>query len=155
MPGFVGKQRIPVSLTEFNKDTGREETNVIYIKDKMGYGSRNRVRGSAARNITQGADGSVDVDVNFGQANVALLEENILAWEGPQFEDERHRSIPVTRKWIEELDPEWALVDMTLEAINERNKSQKAMEEEVPNSGTTGSTSPEADPSQLVLMTST
>lgn len=165
MPGFVGKQRVPVTLTELNPETGQLETNTIYIKDKMGFGARNRVSGSVARSVSENASGGVDVDVNFGQGNVALMQENILDWEGPQFVNERGKRIPVTKQAIEDLDPEWELVDMTLKAISARNLVKKPTEddprtqaeleqEQVKNSEAAGAESYAAATSPLGALTS-
>ena len=157
MSGFVSKGREAVTLAAVNPETGEMETNTIWIRSKMGWGGRQRVKGVIFDNVRQDLDGKVEADVNFGRASVQLLKENILDWSGPAFMNERGKKVPVSSGAIDDLDPEWELVDMVLERINELNRAKSDDEEaqEIKNLPTGGSLPTTEDtPDQLEPMTS-
>ena len=96
--------------------------NVMYIKPKMDVKTRGRVTDAlAALSSLGGEGGDPEVSLNLGSQNCALLVNNVVAWEGPEFVDEKGVKIPCTREWIERLDPDAPLVGLVLAEINRRN----------------------------------
>lgn len=119
---FVSKEPVAVSV---------DDKNIIYIRPKMGYGIEQKVIGEATK-FTQAAksqNGSKapaqTVEVNIGAYNMALLTNNILRWEGPEFS-----GIPCTDENKAMLDDSDPLVEMVLKEITERNRGKKEIEEE-------------------------
>lgn len=97
---FVTQEKVAVTL----------DGNTIYIRNKMDYGTRSRVLNAAA---------SLDGDkskVSIGAYQLALLQENITGWDGPDF-----AGVPYSREAVEQLDPNEPLVEKVLEQINIRN----------------------------------
>lgn len=97
--------------------------DVIYIKPKMGFGSLERVKGALTRSVIQAEEGgALAAEFDLGRANIALLVENIVGWEGPAFADaSTGKSVPVNPVNIEQLDSDNPLVNLALAEINKRN----------------------------------
>lgn len=117
---FVADNRVPVT---------DERGNTVYIRAKMDFGTRNKVIGAVARVHPNGEGAETEMDL--GAYNTALLTQNILAWEGPDF-----NGVPCTAANIARLDPDEPLVDQVLAEINTRNT--KAANEPSPKSSTNG-----------------
>lgn len=119
---FVSKEPVPVSV---------DGSNTIYIRPKMGYGIEQKVIGEATKftQATKSQNGSKapaqTVEVNIGAYNMALLTNNIMRWEGPEF-----NGIPCTAENIALLDDSDPLVEMVLKEIAERNRGKKEQEAE-------------------------
>lgn len=112
MPGaFVAKERVAVTI---------DGKNVIYIRPKMGTALYERLKGSMAKSVFQNGHGT-EVELDIGRANTMLLTENILDWEGPDFEEDG-RKIPCNQVTIGELDPDYPLLERALKEINDRNR---------------------------------
>jgi hypothetical protein len=103
------------------------QTDVIYVRRKMDYGTRQRVVGAAAKVIEQEgqtkrgkrdkkAKRKTETEVNVGAYQMALLQENILEWRGPQF-----AGIALVRRNIEQLDPDDPIMKAVLKYISEAN----------------------------------
>ena len=124
-------ERVPVS-----DDAG----NVMYIKPKMDVKTKGRVTDALAAISSLGESGEdPEVALNLGSQNCVLLVNNVVAWEGPAFADDKGARIPCTREWIERLDPDEPLVGLVLAEINRRNVRPTSPD---PNSPTaSGSTS--------------
>jgi hypothetical protein len=130
-------ERVPVS-----DDAG----NVMYIKPKMDVKTRGRVTDSLAAISSLGAAGEdPEVALNLGSQNCVLLINNVVAWEGPEFVDEKGVRIPCTREWIERLDPDAPLVNKVLAEINARNVRPVSPDPNAPTAS--GSTSAGEPPS--------
>lgn len=114
-----------------------ERGNTVWIKAKMDVATKHKVEDAVA---AIGDDmGTEAVQIHIGSYNTALLIHNIVAWEGPDFMDEREKPVPCTPANIRRLDPDEPLVDMVLREINRRNARSQAPD---PNSLTDdGSTS--------------
>lgn len=104
---FVDKTKVPVTIND---------EDVIYILPKMPFGVRQRVMGELARIDSDGTQRGTDFHINLGAYNIALMQHNIVGWEGPSFE-----GVPCTRENIEQLDPDEPLVDKVLQEIGRRN----------------------------------
>lgn len=127
---FVSKEPVPVTV---------DGVNTIYIRPKMGYGIEQKVIGEATK-FTQAAKSrngakpaSPTVEVNIGAYNLALLTNNIMKWEGPEF-----GPTPCTPENIALLDDSDPLVEMVLKEISDRNKSAKEEEPEHEEEGAPG-----------------
>ena len=111
------------------------ETDVVYIKPKMDFGTRQRVIGAGARFEQQGktkgrqADPSLSFDV--GAYQIALLVHNIKRWEGPSF-----KGVPCSPENIEQIDADDPLAKRVLEEIALRNPSAPTPEGDDPNAPT-------------------
>lgn len=108
---------------------GRVEQDVIWIRPAMDYGTRQRVVGSATKvkqSLTQGnrrqrraaraQKQSVDAEFDVGAYQIALLVQNVLAWDGPSFV-----GVACTPANIERINPNEPLVKLVLVEIGERN----------------------------------
>jgi hypothetical protein len=97
----------------------------VWIRRKMDLGAVSTV---------QGATG--------GDQLVSLYVANILAWEGPDFRDERGKPLPCTPETIRTIDPNDPFWERVAERIAELNPREDAS---VPLADTTaGSTTPAA-----------
>jgi len=112
-------------------EQGRVAIDVIYIRPKMDYGTRQRVVGAAAK-LTQSPapqgnrrqrraqraqkKQEQNVDFDVGAYQIALLVQNVLGWDGPSF-----AGVACTPANIERLDSDNPLVQMVLKEIAERN----------------------------------
>jgi len=102
--------RVPVSRGD----------NTIYIRAKMDLGTRAAVQDEIR---ASGITTEQEVEMHgIGSYRLALLRHNIVAWEGPAFQDAQGRHIPVSRQNISLLDPNDPLVEAVSEEIGERNK---------------------------------
>lgn len=107
---FVSDERVPVTL---------DGQNIIYIRAKMDVGTKGRVQdGLIAAGF--GNNGATSIGLKVGSYNTVLLENNIVAWEGPLFEQSGQK-IPCTPYNIRRLDPDAPLIDAVLEEISRRN----------------------------------
>jgi hypothetical protein len=110
---FVDKKPVPITV---------DGVNTIYIRARMGYGIEQKVIGEATKFSQEaGKQKQQSVEVNIGAYNMALLTNNILRWEGPEF-----GGIPCTLENIALLNDEDPLVEKVLAEIAERNRSKKA-----------------------------
>lgn len=109
MSMFVKRESVAVFLPE-------DPENIIFIRAKMDVGTQGRVNDAAAKMVVK--NGSMSTDMNFllGAYNVAVLTENIVAWQGPAFE-----GVPCTPETIVTLDPTEPLIDRVLMEIGVRN----------------------------------
>lgn len=114
------------------------DMDVVFIRTKMDYGTRQRVLGSAAK-LVQGKAGNRkqrraaaaakkrgeanDVQFDIGAYQIALLVHNILAWQGPAFVGHL-----CSQASIETLNPEEPLVQKVLQEISDRNTDPSAAE---------------------------
>lgn len=112
------------------------DMDVVFIRPKMDYGTRQRVLGSAAK-LIQGKAGNRkqrraaaaakkrsdanDVQFDIGAYQIALLAHNILAWQGPAFAG--HACVAAS---IETLNPDEPLVQRVLQEISDRNTDPNA-----------------------------
>lgn len=103
MPMFVDPQAT-VAVTD--------GANTVHIKAKMDARTRALVKSS----ITARGGGQDFELRNLGGYELALLEHNIVRWEGPEFE-----GVPCTAAHIGRLDPDQPLVAEVLERIGELN----------------------------------
>lgn len=97
------KARVPVFLEE-------DSENIIYVKAKMDLATKTAAEVALLR-------------INTGSARLAraaeqlaLLQVNIVDWEGPAFEGR-----PATVPNINQLDPDWPLVAKVLDEIGRLN----------------------------------
>ncbi len=120
--------RVRVALDE-------DPENVITIRGRMDIGTRNKVQGAS---VKLGDDGKT-VELDVGAGTMALLEFNLLAWEGPKFTLPTGKLAPLTPQYIRALDPSDPLVEKVLAELNERNKDAKSPDPKSPD--TSGSTS--------------
>ena len=120
MPMFVNPQaKEPITL----------DGNTIYIKTKMDAQTTAAVQDSFAGIRGRGAeaeDGMMAGVRGMGSYRLALLEHNIVGWEGPDFMDERGKPIPCTRGNIRRLDMTEPLIELVAEAIGERNAPKES-----------------------------
>jgi hypothetical protein len=112
MSFFVEGKPVPVYLED-------DPQNIIYIKPKMGYGSKKRVE-SALVYVSD-----VESHYDLGKYNMVLLRENIISWEGPLFVDEQRRPLKYKPDLLENVEPDHPLLDKVLEEINTRNKRKE------------------------------
>jgi hypothetical protein len=129
MSRFVKAERIPVT----------DGTDTIYIRGKMDYGTTQRVRGSIF--ALAGDLDNPTGKLNLGEANIALLVHNIVAWEGPGFTDDATgKPIPVTPQNIETLPADDPLIDAVLAKIAELNPRRATDPKDSTSTGVSGST---------------
>lgn len=128
-----------VAINEFGpideKDI-TDEMNVIFIRPKMDFGTSQKVIGAAAKMIDQGKlknpsarnmrrqqkRGKADFQPSFdlGAYNVALMVNNILGWQGPEF-----ISVYCNEENISALNQSQPLVSRVLKEINDRNVTKQ------------------------------
>lgn len=106
MPKFVHEDRVAVSL--------ENDPHIIWIRAKMDFGTRQKIY-SAMAQITAGLGDQPQVGFDMGAYQMALLQHNILAWEGPDF-----KGVPCTPENIGHLDPDDPLVQKTADEIAAR-----------------------------------
>lgn len=104
-----GKVAITAAGVTDEKDI-TTETDVIYIRPKMDYGTRQRVIGAATKVTAQKAKSSrrkatQDVTVDVGDYQIALLVHNVLGWAGPSFQ-----GVACVAQNIEKLDSDFPIV---------------------------------------------
>jgi len=94
-------------------------TNTVHIKAKMDARTHALVKGAFSARLG-GESGKIDLG-NLGGYELALLEHNIVRWEGPDFE-----GVPVTPVHIGRLDLDEPLIQEVLERIGELNPRQES-----------------------------
>jgi hypothetical protein len=90
-----------------------EHGNTIYIRMKMDVATEGQFKDALVR-ITGGRKALKSFMV--GKAQTALLQLNIVAWEGPRF-----TGVPCNHTMIGRLDPHEPLVAKVLQEIDRRN----------------------------------
>lgn len=117
-----------------------DQVNVIFLRPKMDFGTRNKVVGEAAkivqrktsvgnraqRRAARGKDRREKNEVEFdvGAYQTALLVHNVLGWAGPAF-----KGFACTPENIAALDPDEALVKLAIDEITNRNAGEDADED--------------------------
>jgi hypothetical protein len=90
-----------------------DQGNIIYIRSKMDVATEGQFRDALVK-ISGGRKALKSFQV--GRAQTALLQLNIVAWEGPRF-----AGVPCNHTMIGRLDPHEPLVVKVLEEIDTRN----------------------------------
>ena len=103
--------------------------DVVFIRPKMDFGTRNKVVGAAAKLAQQAqqakggrradrrkAKDRAGMEFDVGAYQTALLVHNILGWAGPSF-----RGFACTPENISAIDPDEPIVTAVLDAIADRN----------------------------------
>lgn len=101
---FVSQK--PVAITE--------GANTISIRPKMDFGTKNACMDALA--VINPEAGRNDVAMHLGAYQLALLQQNIVSWSGPDF-----AGVKCTPANIATLDPDEPLVVKVLEEIVRRN----------------------------------
>lgn len=97
-----------------------DKGNVITIRAKMNMQVKALVQDAAYKATFDGRAPTATI----GAYRVALLEHNILGWNGPDFTDpETGKVYPCTAESIHQLDDDEPLIAKVLEEIGKRNKS--------------------------------
>jgi hypothetical protein len=104
MEMFVSDDTVPVTI---------DGKDIVYVRALMDVATRNRVSGLASKVRPGHID---EQEVDMGLRKTALLENNILKWEGPSFD-----GVPCVPHNIRRLHPKQPIVDLVLEKINELN----------------------------------
>lgn len=105
----------------------QEEINSIWIPIKMGIHRKKVVqdalmtmsatpKAAGDDDTTAGDEAGATVGMSFGRYTMALLEHNILKWQGPAF-----TGMAVTRANIHRLDDDAPLVKAVIAEIGKRN----------------------------------
>lgn len=126
MAMFVGGGRVAITATGVTDEKDlTPETDVMFVRRKMDFGTRQRVVGEAVK-ITESSKGAKrgrgkkkrgdQAELNVGAYQIALLRYNLLEWRGPSFV-----GVALTPTNIEQLDPEEPLVKEALDYIAEAN----------------------------------
>jgi hypothetical protein len=117
--------------------------NTVWIKALMDASTKALVTDAiGAKGVTQGGKDQDPELKNLGSHKLALLEHNVLAWEGPAFEDKKHRPLPCNRFNIRKWNPRHPLYKAVAEKIGELNADPDEEGDEDPNAlGASGSTS--------------
>ena len=89
--------------------------DVIWIRNRMSVAVQQAVQSEATSVKTSGGR-SPDLEIDVGLYQLALLRQNILAWQGPSF-----NGVVCTPETIGELDASEPLVQRVLQEINDRN----------------------------------
>ena len=115
MGALTSRDRVAVTI---------DGQNIIYILPKMGLGAKTRVEHSRYK-VVQSGDGSpVEAELSLAAAQIMLMQENIVDWDGPDFVVDGAK-LPCTRQNIEEyLDPDDPLVEKAGDEIAKRNAVQ-------------------------------
>ena len=89
--------------------------DIIWIRNRMSVAVQQAVQSEATS--MKGASGrAMEVDIDVGLYQLALLRQNILAWQGPSF-----NGVVCTPETIGELDATEPLVQRVLQEISDRN----------------------------------
>ena len=114
---FAPTDPVPVTEAgEINPASVTPDMDVIYIRPRMDFGTKNRVQ---ARALAVAAADPRAGRVDVGSYQIALATENIVGWQGPGFEGK-----PCNAKMIAALDPDDTLLKAALQAIGERNRER-------------------------------
>ena len=89
--------------------------DIIWIRNRMSVAVQQAVQSEATSVKTSGGR-SPDLEIDVGLYQLALLRQNILAWQGPSF-----NGVVCTPETIGELDASEPLVQRVLQEINDRN----------------------------------
>lgn len=127
----TAEDRVPIAESgEIDPSQITDDMDVIWIYPVMSYGVQQRVIGRATqvtaakqkgkRKGRKAAD-NVDMAMDFGVYQIALLEMNVLAWEGPSFRDKAGEAIPCTPDRVRALNTRMPLVAKVIAEIGERN----------------------------------
>ena len=95
------------------------DMDVIWIRSRMSIAVQQAVQSEATSVSTSrvnGKTGTPDVEIDVGVYQIALLRQNILAWQGPSFV-----GVPCTAENVGDLDPQEPLVERVLQEISDRN----------------------------------
>jgi hypothetical protein len=117
---FVSKEPVPVCVAP--PETPEAERDIIYIRPKMDYGTKQRVQYAIMHAYAgMGVEGLRNAPLDIAAANIALLVHNVLRWSGPAFD-----GVPCDAEHIEGLDDDEPLVQAVLAEINARNAQPSA-----------------------------
>ena len=89
--------------------------DVIWIRNRMSVAVQQAVQ-SEATSMKGSGGRAMEVDIDVGLYQLALLRQNILAWQGPSF-----NGVVCTPETIGELDATEPLVQRVLQEISDRN----------------------------------
>jgi hypothetical protein len=89
--------------------------DVIWIRNRMSVAVQQAVQ-SEATSMKGSGGRAMEVDIDVGMYQLALLRQNILAWQGPSF-----NGVVCTPETIGELDASEPLVQRVLQEISDRN----------------------------------
>jgi hypothetical protein len=89
--------------------------DVIWIRNRMSVAVQQGVQ-SEATSMKGSGGRAMEVDIDVGMYQLALLRQNILAWQGPSF-----NGVVCTPETIGELDASEPLVQRVLQEISDRN----------------------------------
>lgn len=163
MPGmFIDEtDRVPITVDgEVDPSELTPQTDAIWIYPVMPAGIEQKVISRAsqiksARNGERPQRGKqrgrrqgqeLEQTVDPGIYNLALLEVNVLAWQGPSFTDPRSGVLrPCTPEQIRKLNTKMPLIQKVLDEIGERNAPPEADEPEEQGPPPPGSAAEEGD----------
>lgn len=106
MSRFVPLETDPIDLGE---------GDVVHIRRRMSYGQQR-----ALASLFTGTEASA----GLREYLAALLEQNIVRWDGPGFVDVDGNPMPITRDSIDALDS--SVADLLVEEIGQRNPNESA-----------------------------
>ena len=89
--------------------------DVIWIRNRMSVAVQQAVQ-SEATSMKGSGGRAMEVDIDVGLYQLALLRQNIVAWQGPSF-----AGVVCTPETIGELDATEPLVQRVLQEISDRN----------------------------------
>lgn len=89
--------------------------DVIWIRNRMSVAVQQAVQ-SEATSMKGSGGRAMEVDIDVGLYQLALLRQNIVAWQGPSF-----NGVVCTPETIGELDATEPLVQRVLQEISDRN----------------------------------
>jgi len=89
--------------------------DVIWIRNRMSVAVQQAVQ-SEATSMKGSGGRAMEVDIDVGLYQLALLRQNIVAWQGPSF-----NGVVCTPETIGELDASEPLVQRVLQEISDRN----------------------------------
>ena len=111
--------------------------DIIWIYPVMPYGVEQKVIGRAtqvamarAKGKRRGKDAGADMSFDVGTYRMALLEGNILDWQGPSFTLADGSAVPCTPERVRALNTHMPLVARVLMEIGERNANPAEEEAE-------------------------
>lgn len=109
----------------YDQDGQLLQPNWMEIREKMDLDTRGKVTGSM---IKVGADaaGQTQVDFDLAANQKATLLYNILAWGGPDLEDDDGRPLSINEQTVGQLDPDQPLVGKVMDEIARRNPVRKS-----------------------------
>lgn len=89
--------------------------DIIWIRNRMSVAVQQAVQ-SEATSMKGSGGRAMEVDIDVGLYQLALLRQNIVAWQGPSF-----NGVVCTPETIGELDATEPLVQRVLQEISDRN----------------------------------